>query len=389
MMARRGAQPVVRGGGLGRPLFVFGLGAAIIAAISGLVLVFYPYPALPTIEVESARTALTTARREAAELARQPLASATLAATTMERLYAVDRSRWFRFSRLESLDQAIAETQTLAEQAITQARQARADRLQSLHDLHTELDADLAVLAPDVQFLPPRETGARGAFARAELALVQAAGARKRGDLTLLESGLKTARTEVESIRETLGRRYERFNDPQWRQRWQSWADQAVAGSQGNKVTIIVEKLGKRLYVLRNGQVVAQFKADLGRNALSDKVSSGDGATPEGRYKVTERRANGTTRWYKALMLNYPNAEDLKAFQALRRNGAIPHGRGPGGLIEIHGHGGRGSNWTDGCVAVRDSEMDKLFTLVPVGTPVTIVGVARLPGDGEAPRNRT
>ena len=56
----------------------------------------------------------------------------------------------------------------------------------------------------------------------------------------------------------------------------------------------------------------------------------------------------------------------------------MPAGRGIGGLIEIHGHGGRGTDWTNGCIALSDAEMDRLFAAVFVGTPVTIVGTADL-----------
>jgi lipoprotein-anchoring transpeptidase ErfK/SrfK len=52
----------------------------------------------------------------------------------------------------------------------------------------------------------------------------------------------------------------------------------------------------------------------------------------------------------------------------------VPDGTGPGSLIEIHGHGGTGRDWTDGCVALSNEDMDQLFSRVRVGTPVTIVG---------------
>ena len=100
---------------------------------------------------------------------------------------------------------------------------------------------------------------------------------------------------------------------------------------------------------------------------------------------MTEKRAHGATRWHKALMLDYPNEEDWKTWRLRRQRGEIPTGRGPGGLIEIHGHGGKQSNWTDGCVALPNAVMDRLFAAVPVGTPVTIVGTARLPGETAGP----
>jgi len=380
------ARPTIAhstGSWLTRRRTVIWLGILLVGVAAGLGLAFYPYPPLPTVETEAARAALQIARREAAQFAPKPLAKAVTAATVMERLYAYDRSRWFRFSRLAALDQAISETQSFAEQASTEARQVRAARFEQADERRMQLESELVLLAPDVKFLPPREHGARGAYARAELALAQAADAQRRGNLALLEASIEAARRELKVTRTTLGVRYERFNDPEWRRRWQTWVNDTIAASRGGKVAIVVTKIGRRLYLLRDGQVVSEFEADFGRNALSHKVTAGDGATPEGRYRVKEKRSNGSTQWYKALVINYPNADDMKAFQASRKRGEIPPGRGPGGLIEIHGYGGKQSNWTDGCVALRDAAMDRLFAAVPVGTPVTIVGVARLPGDGK------
>ena len=78
------------------------------------------------------------------------------------------------------------------------------------------------------------------------------------------------------------------------------------------------------------------------------------------------------TAW--ALLLHHPNADDRRAYAQARRSGEVPDGAGIGGLIEIHGEGGLGRDWTRGCVALTNPDMDDLFTHVDVGTPVTIVG---------------
>jgi len=88
-------------------------------------------------------------------------------------------------------------------------------------------------------------------------------------------------------------------------------------------------------------------------------------------------KGRGQTLYYKALLLDYPNREDLQRIAAAKDQGIIPRNAGPGALIEIHGEGGRGVDWTNGCVAVTNPQMDQLFQWVRVGTPVTIVG-----GDG-------
>jgi hypothetical protein len=353
---------------------------AIVFVGAGVTLALYPYPPLPTAEVEAARLSLQDARREAGTLAPGPLRQAATAATVMERLYAYDRSRWIRFTRLESLDQAIADVGRFAAQAVAEARSLREARTSTGRAEHEALAAQLERLRPEVEFLPPRERGARTAFARAGLSLTAAERALRDADLELLDASIDGARAEIERVQQALEARYARFKDPQWRKRWQNWADATVAASRGGKVSIVVDKLDRRLYLFRDGRLAASFDADLGRNALADKVTAGDEATPEGRYRVTEKRANGLTRWYKALMLDYPNDEDWESFRALRERGAVPPGRGPGGLIEIHGHGGKQSNWTDGCVALHNAAMDRLFAVVPVGTPVTIVGTATVAG---------
>ena len=100
----------------------------------------------------------------------------------------------------------------------------------------------------------------------------------------------------------------------------------------------------------------------------------GDNATPEGRYRIIRKRGRGETRYHRALEIDFPNAEDRRAFTAAKRDGRIPANARIGGLIEIHGDGGKGADWTNGCVAMTNTTMEELFRQVAVGTPVTIVG---------------
>jgi murein L,D-transpeptidase YafK len=97
-------------------------------------------------------------------------------------------------------------------------------------------------------------------------------------------------------------------------------------------------------------------------------------ATPEGMYKVTRKLEGSKTKYYKALLLDYPNEEDKARFREEIENGSLPRNAKIGGLIEIHGDGGKGIDWTEGCVALTNKEMDIVYRLAKVGTPVTIVG---------------
>ena len=82
--------------------------------------------------------------------------------------------------------------------------------------------------------------------------------------------------------------------------------------------------------------------------------------------------------YHRALLIDYPNANDRRDHAEAVRRGLVPGRRGSGGLIEIHGDGGRGQDWTNGCVALSDADIDRLFPEVEVGTPVTLVPTAIL-----------
>lgn len=158
-------------------------------------------------------------------------------------------------------------------------------------------------------------------------------------------------------------------------QKWQEWARGTINESrQNNSYAIIVEKIPGVCHIYYKGIKKYTFDAEFGRNWMGDKISRGDDATPEGKYQVTKKLQNGSTKYHKALMINYPNAEDLEEFSRRIKSGAIPSNSKIGGLIEIHGDGGKGGNWTEGCVALRNSDMDTVFRLVASGTPVTIIG---------------
>ena len=112
----------------------------------------------------------------------------------------------------------------------------------------------------------------------------------------------------------------------------------------------------------------------MGSNGLGFKAQAGDRATPEGHYRIVARKDQGQSRYHKALLLDYPNEVDRRRLAAAKRQGLVSMKARLGGLIEIHGEGGRGEDWTNGCVAVTNANMDVLFGLVKVGTPVTIIG---------------
>jgi murein L,D-transpeptidase YafK len=134
---------------------------------------------------------------------------------------------------------------------------------------------------------------------------------------------------------------------------------------------IIVNKARRELLLLHRESVLRTYRIALGRNPLGPKVEEGDGRTPEGRYSIDRRNPN--SRYHLSLRISYPNESD--------REKASERGVEPGGDIMIHGlrngegrigHAHLETDWTQGCVAVTDEEMDEIWELVEEGTPIEI-----------------
>jgi hypothetical protein len=192
-----------------------------------------------------------------------------------------------------------------------------------------------------------------------------------------------------------------RFREPVYRlgteQHWsrvrtQDGAEGYVESAVISNVWIRVSKSRRTVYVYRGSELVRAFPADLGHNAFADKVRRGsdrnpdDWRTPEGDFFVVAK--NARSQFYKAFVLNYPTAADAhrglaQGLISEREAAAIidaernwkmpPMNTRLGGWIEIHGQGtGARSDWTMGCVAVRDEHMDAVWLMVDVGTPVRV-----------------
>jgi hypothetical protein len=156
---------------------------------------------------------------------------------------------------------------------------------------------------------------------------------------------------------------------------WKKWVNRAIKESEKNgNYSIIIDKFSRKCFVYLGGVRKYEFDAELGANWVGDKRVKGDKATPEGMYKISKKLEGSRTKYYKALLLDYPNDEDKRKFRSDIENGSLPSSAKIGGLIEIHGNGGKGIDWTEGCIALTDREIDVVYRNVKVGTPVTIVG---------------
>ena len=183
------------------------------------------------------------------------------------------------------------------------------------------------------------------------------------------------ARSFVDIVHAGFTALHARFGDARSLGKWRSMVESTIAESRDSGSTaIVVDKLKRRLYLYSAGKRIASYEAEIGANGLRQKVHAGDHATPEGRYRVAQVKSAGRTKYYKALLINYPNDEDRARYAFGKRTGTVPPRAGIGSLIEIHGEGGQGRDWTDGCIALDNRAMDAVFARARTGTPVTIVG---------------
>ena len=150
-----------------------------------------------------------------------------------------------------------------------------------------------------------------------------------------------------------------------------AWAPSAAARTSNKADLVVVKKAQRTLELLHQGRIIRSFEISLGENPLGHKRRQGDGRTPEGRYTLDWRNPN--SRFYKSIHISYPNADDVRR--------AREAGAAPGGHIMIHGLPNKfakapelfeGLDWTEGCIAVTNQDIEEIWNLVADNTPIEI-----------------
>jgi len=135
----------------------------------------------------------------------------------------------------------------------------------------------------------------------------------------------------------------------------------------GPEVTRVqVHKADRKMYLFHHDRVLRDFDIRLGFAPVGHKQFEGDGRTPEGRYYITHRNPN--SRFHLSLGISYPNEQDIAFAEA--------HGKSPGGDIFIHGGPTEPvtrRDWTAGCVAVTNRQMEVIYAMVNPGTPIYLL----------------
>ena len=134
---------------------------------------------------------------------------------------------------------------------------------------------------------------------------------------------------------------------------------------------IVVLKSKRELQAYSNGQLIKTYTVSLGGNPIGDKEFEGDKRTPEGLYMINDKNPN--SGYFKNLGISYPNSEDIVEANKINKP--------PGGEIKIHGlRNGLGiigkfqrwMDWTLGCIALTNAELDELYNHTSIGTPIEI-----------------
>ena len=134
---------------------------------------------------------------------------------------------------------------------------------------------------------------------------------------------------------------------------------------------VVVVKSTRTLTLLHQGKIIKTYKVALGGSPVGAKTREGDNKTPEGEYTIDSKNAH--SHYHLALHVSYPSAQDRERARKL--------GVKPGGEIMIHGlppqwawlgAAHRKTDWTLGCIAVTNAEIEEIWAMVPVGTPVEI-----------------
>jgi len=354
-----------------RGVVIFAVTTAFIALIVFVLIRIAPQP--PVAEIEKARISLSDAQKNKADIYSKKLY------TQARSLYDTAMADWRRenekfiylrnYEKIADLAaQSAKKSRQASESSVTSASNFKTklkQKLESLNELTAKLD-DLFKTYPLTSEIRNRISKGKILLSEAEISYNKAQYLQASRSITDSEYLLTES---YEYANSNLTDYFKSFS------LWRSWVDKTINDSKNSgDYSIIIDKFSRKCFIYLKGVKKYEFEAELGQNWVGDKRLRGDKATPEGMYKITKKFDGSKTKYYKALLLDYPNEEDKAKFRAEIARGSLPRSAKIGGLIEIHGNGGKGIDWTEGCVALTDREMDTVFKLTRVGTPVTIIG---------------
>ncbi len=357
----------------GKKRFILYTGALLLIAVLTFAAIALFSQKPPTEKIELARKAIADAVRDKADIySPEQLSNA-------QKKWQSAMDEWKLNNEKSAILRNYSKAIVYADLAIKTAGEAKADAIKRKQELITELEAGIKLLKESVNYIEqatgklPLNHNIRKRLTPYMMKLNELESAYEREDLLSAKKSMQTIKTNIEALKkQTTSLLKEYFESyPRWiklDQEMRQWSKNSGG------ISLVVDKFSKKCIVYKAGKVLKEYEVELGLNWLGDKIQRGDKATPEGKYKVTAKKSGSKTIYYKALLINFPNEEDKRRFNEMKARGMLPRNAHIGGLIEIHGGGGKGIDWTDGCVALENRDMDNLYAICSVGTPVAIVG---------------
>jgi len=335
--------------------------------------IYRNWPDPPVNELKAAREVITLARDAGASHYAPKLFGET------SRLYNAAMLAWKTENQHFILNRNFSKTRSLALQTVEtglRAYEKAAEKAKTITQTTGLAFDELGKIVHNFEsvYSPlPLQKTLRESFNKAVLLLTEARLAREKSDFSLAESKLSVAKEMLVSADQKARKMMENYfgSYPQWT----ALIKDAVSKSANQNSTVfIVDKMAHKFRIYNNGQLKYTFDAEFGPNWMGQKQYRGDHATPEGLYQVVNKKDRRSTAYYKALLLNYPNEEDRVRYRRNISSGRASSRTDLGGSIEIHGNGGRGFDWTNGCIGLANRDMDVVFNMASVRTPVVIVG---------------
>jgi L,D-peptidoglycan transpeptidase YkuD (ErfK/YbiS/YcfS/YnhG family) len=348
--------------------------ASILVLAIAVVFLFVSMAPVPPLEkIDQARIAISEAKKVRAD------AYAPTLFLESEKLYQSAISKWKAENTKFILKRDFSAIGAIVDLSLTKAKDAKNKALTHSSDLQTSLGATIKTLSRSVEKyddlfsqLPLRKKVVQD-YEKGKMLLNEAKYDYKSKSYLVckkkIDNSSKYLNDSFSLVKSYLKDYFTNYSS------WIEWNNSTVNSSKSNKSdAIVVDKYAKKCYIYKSGKLKHTFDVELGKNWIGTKLYKGDKATPEGIYHVTKKLQGKRTKYYKALMINYPNDKDKSRFDQEKKRGNLSNRAQIGGLIEIHGGGGMGVNWTEGCIALRDCDMEIVFREINEGSTVTIVG---------------
>ena len=344
-----------------------------VAISLGMIFLQIPATALPVTAVNQYQAAMRVARDfQAHQYAPDELQMAESEWQKAMELWKLENQKWFWQRDYSSVIQTLSTAATHAEIAGKSSIHRKQSIIETVNKQLSRISLKTRFFEKQYGNLPLRKKIKKN-LGQSGLLFNEATSAIDRGENTVAQSRLVKSEAFIDQSITALEKQLTGYFAGL--AQWQVWVKDAINQSKRNRENvIIIDKMALTCNIYNAGKLVFTAPIEMGPNWMGDKNQRGDRKTPEGIYSISDKKSGSQTRYYKALLINYPNELDRRRFNAAKSTGDLSQKAQIGGLIEVHGDGGKGFHWTDGCIALTNTDMDQVIQKARVGTRIVIVG---------------